>query len=595
MKKRLFSNYILGITLVINSFITQVVAQTQVGQDVDGEAASDTSGRSVSLSSNGNILAVGATDNDGNGSNSGQVRVFENVNDVWTQIGDDIDGEEAGFKSGRSISLSGDGTRVAIGGSNSGQVRVFERSSNTWIQLGQDIDEEAGDETIRNVKFSQDGTTLVVGAWTDVVNTVNAGRARVYRLDNTNNWVQLGADIYGESEGDAAGSISINGDGTIIAIGAQGNDGNGNRAGHARVFQWTNNTNWVQLGQDLDGEEPGDAFGNKLALNASGTIIAMGAEFHDASGNPGDYYGQVRVFEWDGNGSWVQKGSEIIGDRYSQSGHSLTINAEGNILAIGAPSDNNGAGSGAGYVRLYKWDDEDTQWRRIGSEIRGERALDGAGSSVALNSDGSLVAVGATGNDDNGNRSGNTRVFSVDVISPLGYSVSIDQSLIEPSNETNVSFTFINAEIGTSYMYSFSSSGDGNIDTINGSGTISQSNETVSGIDLSSLLEGTITLRVRLIDPTGNRGTYVTSTVLKDDLLSTQEFDAFRIAVYPNPTNGEIVVNTKVNHIDVYNLLGQKVFETEQNRFDISFLESGVYLIKIATDLGSLEKKISRR
>lgn len=595
MKKRSFSNCILGITLVINSFITQVVAQTQVGQDVDGEAASDTSGRSVSLSSNGNILAVGATDNDGNGSNSGQVRVFENVNDVWTQIGDDIDGEEAGFKSGRSISLSGDGARVAIGGSNSGQVRVFERSSNTWIQLGQDIDEEAGDETIRNVKFSQDGTTLVVGAWTDVVNTVNAGRARVYRLDNTNNWVQLGVDIYGESEGDAAGSISINGDGTIIAIGAQGNDGNGNRAGHARVYQWTNNTNWVQLGQDLDGEEPGDAFGNKLALNAAGTIIAMGAEFHDAFGNPGDYYGQVRVFEWDGNGSWIQKGSEIIGDRYSQSGHSLTINAEGNILAIGAPSDNNGAGSGAGYVRLYKWDDEDTQWRRIGSEIRGERALDGAGSSVALNSDGSLVAVGATGNDDNGNRSGNTRVFSVDVISPLGYNVSIDQSLIEPSNETNVSFTFMNAEIGASYIYSFSSSGDGNVDMINGSGTISQSDEIVSGIDLSSLLEGTITLSVRLIDSTGNRGTYVTSTVLKDDLLSTQDFDALRIAVYPNPTNGEIVVNTKVNHIDVYNLLGQKVFETEQNRLNVSFLESGVYVIKIETDRGSLEKKISKR
>ncbi|GIS21538.1 MAG: hypothetical protein CM15mP122_0440 [Bacteroidota bacterium] len=49
---------------------------TKLGQDIDGEAASDISGRGVSLSSDGSRVAIGAIHNDGNGSNSGHVRVL---------------------------------------------------------------------------------------------------------------------------------------------------------------------------------------------------------------------------------------------------------------------------------------------------------------------------------------------------------------------------------------------------------------------------------------------------------------------------------------------------------------------------------------
>ena len=49
----------------------------QLGADIDGEAASDRSGWSVSLSADGNIIAIGAEKNDGNGSNSGHVRVYK--------------------------------------------------------------------------------------------------------------------------------------------------------------------------------------------------------------------------------------------------------------------------------------------------------------------------------------------------------------------------------------------------------------------------------------------------------------------------------------------------------------------------------------
>ena len=92
--------------------------------------------RSISLSSDGSIIAIGADHNDDNGSQSGHVRVFQNVDDDWVQLGSDIDGEATDDQSGRSVSISSDGSIVAIGawqnngnGINSGHVRVYQ-----WLE-----------------------------------------------------------------------------------------------------------------------------------------------------------------------------------------------------------------------------------------------------------------------------------------------------------------------------------------------------------------------------------------------------------------------------------------------------------------------------
>ena len=85
-----------------------------VGDDID-EATGDKSGYSVSLSSDGSVVAIGAKENSGNAASSGHVRIYKNVNGSWTKIGDDIDGEATGDDSGNSVSLSSDGSIVAIG------------------------------------------------------------------------------------------------------------------------------------------------------------------------------------------------------------------------------------------------------------------------------------------------------------------------------------------------------------------------------------------------------------------------------------------------------------------------------------------------
>ena len=121
---------------MVLAFAGPAWSQIQLGLDIDGEAADDQSGISVSLSSDGRRVAIGANLTDSNGNDSGHVRVYDWNGTAWTQVGGDIDGEAAGDYSGASVSLSSDGRRVAIGapandsnGKDSGHVRVYRFAS----------------------------------------------------------------------------------------------------------------------------------------------------------------------------------------------------------------------------------------------------------------------------------------------------------------------------------------------------------------------------------------------------------------------------------------------------------------------------------
>ena len=238
----------------------------QLGSDIDGEAADDASGWSVSLSSDGTILAIGGHLNDGNGSNAGHVRVYEWNGSAWTQKGADIDGESADDYSGVSVSLSSDGTILAVGatlndgnGADSGHVRVYEWNGSAWTQKGGDIDGEAArDVSGFPVSLSSDGTILAIGARLNDGNGSNAGHVRVYEW-NGSAWIQKGVDVDGEAAGDQFGrSVSLSSDGTKVAVGAPSNDGNGGGAGHVRVYS---------ISPDADGDGVGDGTDNCPLLN----------------------------------------------------------------------------------------------------------------------------------------------------------------------------------------------------------------------------------------------------------------------------------------------------------------------------------------
>ena len=104
-------------TSISGQRMTKISSLTQIGGDIDGESGDDYSGHSVSFSSDGSRVAIGAYLNNGIGaySNFGHVRIYDYNGSAWVQVGADIDGEAAYDLSGYSVSLSSDGTRVAIG------------------------------------------------------------------------------------------------------------------------------------------------------------------------------------------------------------------------------------------------------------------------------------------------------------------------------------------------------------------------------------------------------------------------------------------------------------------------------------------------
>lgn len=276
-------------------------AWIQLGQSLQGEGEGDFFGNALALSSDGLVVAVGAPGHGG----GGQVRIYQyDMNaGIWQQLGQSIEGdEEIGwyYAFGEAVSLSEDGKIVAIGaefygsnGSQEGQVRIYQYDDNVgvWQQLGQNLDgAAAGDEFGVSVDLSADGTSIAVGA-----PGVDSGKGTVYVFKytaNLNVWEQVGQELRGDAVGGVFGiSVALSADGSIIAAGESRNFEGGPAAGRVHTFRYHEDSDaWQQRGQNLEGEER-EEFGFSVALSSEGNIVAAGS-----SSNTNNK--AVRVFEF---------------------------------------------------------------------------------------------------------------------------------------------------------------------------------------------------------------------------------------------------------------------------------------------------------
>jgi Flp pilus assembly pilin Flp len=387
--------------MIVSSFTTQA-QWIQLGQNIDGEADGDRSGRSVSLSSDGSVVAIGSIYNSGNGTESGHVRIYQNLDGTWTQIGNDIDGEAAGDQSGKSVSLSSNGSVIAIGApfnDGAGHVRIFQNINGTWTQIGNDIiGEAAGDYFGYSVNMSSSGLIVAIGAPCNGGAGDNAGHVRIYQnIDGT--WTQVGNDIDGGAASDLAGiSVSLNSNGSIVSIGAPGYI---NHVGQVRIYQNLGGS-WMQVGQDIDGAFY-SSLGGSVSLSSDGSVVAMGGPKADA-GN-GRWSGVVRIYQ-NLNGTWVKIGEDILaGERQELSGLSVSLSSDGSIVSIGAPG-NQAWPPQAGHCSIFQ--NLNGNWTQVGYEINGDIVDDYFGNSVSLSSDGAIVAIGAL---NNGNYAGQVKIY----------------------------------------------------------------------------------------------------------------------------------------------------------------------------------------
>ena len=383
----------------------------------------------------------------------------------WTQIGDDIDGDIAD-QSGSSVAMNSLGTRVVIGapfsdGNNIinsiGQVRVYDHKIPTsdewdngkvitgtdtsqesnkkyWTRLGEIDGEDKEDKSGFSVAMSSDGKIIAIGS---TKNTSSRGHVRVYEENNDGAWIKVGSDIDGEENQDQSGysvamSTMSSGD-TRIAIGAPYNDGDSGSAydnrGYVRLYdykiptsdEWdngnviagtdtsqeSNKKYWTQVGE-IDGQYSSERSGMSVAMNSDGTRVAIGSPELPSTTNAAQ--GQVRIYEYDDSTetyyTWNMIG-QLDGSSASRFGYSVALSSDGNRIAIGAPS----LSSYKGIVRIFEWDDIMSAWEQVGGDIEGENTGDNSGESIAISSNGKIIAIGAI---DNNYRTGHVRVYEED-------------------------------------------------------------------------------------------------------------------------------------------------------------------------------------
>jgi hypothetical protein len=160
---------------------------------------------------------------------------------------------------------------------------------------------------------------------------------------------------------------------------------------------------WIQIGGDIDGENTQDYLGesNTVAMNSDGSIIAVGAKYNDGTSGDNNFNsGHIRVYKRDVNETlgWKQLGDAIEGVSYRNYLGTVAMSSDGSTIAIGATGNYGVHGNNSGHVRIFYWDG--SRWSQVGYEIEGENKNDRSGGSIAMNHDGSIIAIGAKDNDD---------------------------------------------------------------------------------------------------------------------------------------------------------------------------------------------------
>ncbi|MEO1060781.1 MAG: hypothetical protein AAFZ07_05135 [Actinomycetota bacterium] len=148
---------------------------------------------------------------------------------------------------------------------------------------------------------------------------------------------------------------------------------------------------WQQVGLTFSTAERSDWQGGAVAMSGSGDSVIVGAWGRHGSARGS---GGARVHDWDGD-AWVQRGDDLDGPSSGAfAGSAVAMNAAGDVVAVGAPQASALARHG-GQVQVLRW--SGSAWVQVGEAIDGIRADAMLGGGVDLDDSGDTLAVSAIG------------------------------------------------------------------------------------------------------------------------------------------------------------------------------------------------------
>jgi len=319
----------------------------------------------------------------------------------WTEIQKLSASDGATYDNfGFAVSLSGDTALIGAvydddQGTDSGSVYVFTRTGTTWTQQAKllALDGAAGDQFGQSV--SLDGDTAIIGAPFDDDSGISSGSAYMFTRTGTV-WTQQAKLI--ASNGGALESfgfaVSLSGDTALIGAPGYGHE---YYQGSAYVFTW-DGTAWIQV-QKLIGPGQYLDFGHSVSIDKHTALIGADWENDDR----GSTYVYIRP-----GVDWMLQQKLLASDGEASDHFGCAVSLSDDTALIGAEYEDDGLFlSGSAYV----FNRTGTTWTQQAKLTATDAAAeDYLGCAVSL--DGDTALIGAFGDDDYGNWSGSTYVFT---------------------------------------------------------------------------------------------------------------------------------------------------------------------------------------
>ena len=181
--------YLLFIFIFLSKFTFSQTWQS-IGPALNGNNNNIQFGRSAQLSGNGSVAIIGSEINTLNSTGKAQVFNWNGTN--WLQKGMNIVGQGANDGCGESVSISTDGNTIAVGspsndlgGLDAGSVRIYFWNGTSWIQKGLSISGSVEDYSGYKIHLSGDGNSIIISS----AGSINQGKVKVYYWSGSN-WIQ---------------------------------------------------------------------------------------------------------------------------------------------------------------------------------------------------------------------------------------------------------------------------------------------------------------------------------------------------------------------------------------------------------------------
>lgn len=216
------------------------------------------------------------------------------VKHVENNTRDVLEGTEARGHFGASVSLSQVGV-LAVGepdANDGGKVSMirYNATDATWVQYGLiekpvGFELKPGDKFGHSVSVSFDGSKVAIGTPLHTQNQnsgkKHAGAITVHKHDSVNNvWAPMGGAIYGREAGDQAGfSVHLSDSGEQLAFGSPFSGLNGQESGHISVYIYSssNEFDWGIMDAEIDGKSSFNNLGMSVAISGNGEQVMGGA------------------------------------------------------------------------------------------------------------------------------------------------------------------------------------------------------------------------------------------------------------------------------------------------------------------------------